>query len=63
MLNSGLGYSDEFEKEVCLYSGKPASAFLQIQPKEWFDQVRKEGGAFIKTVKTKVWDYRFYFHD
>lgn len=42
MLNSGLGFSDEFEKEACKYSEKSSSKFKQ-QYKE-----------FIKSVKDKV---------
>ena len=53
MLNSGEGFSDEFELEACLYSEK-ASNKLKQQYNEWLTNVRKGGGAIVKTVKNKV---------
>jgi hypothetical protein len=53
MLNNGLGFSDEFEMEACNYSDKSSSKLKQ-QYKEWTYTMRKEGSAFLKTVKNKV---------
>ena len=53
MLNSGLGFSDEFEMEACNYSDKSGSKFMQ-QYREWTYAMRKEGSAFIRSVKDKV---------
>ncbi|XP_037079283.1 DENN domain-containing protein 1A-like [Pollicipes pollicipes] len=53
MLNSGQGFSDEFELEACLYMDKSSSRLAQ-QYKEWTSNVRKEGGAFFKTVRSKT---------
>jgi hypothetical protein len=53
MLNNGLGFSDEFELEACNYSEKSSSKLKQ-QYKEWTYTMRKEGSAFLKTVKNKV---------
>lgn len=53
MLNSGLGFSDEFEMEACQYSEKSSSKLKQ-QYKEWTSSMRKEGTAFFKSVKEKV---------
>lgn len=53
MLNNGLGFSDEFELEACNYSEKSSSK-LKHQYKEWTYAMRKEGSAFLKTVKNKV---------
>lgn len=52
MLNAGLGFSDEFELEVCNYSDKSGSKLQQY--KEWVHTMRKEGTAFFKTVKNRV---------
>lgn len=49
MLNSGLGFSDEFEMEACSYSAKSSSKFMQ-QYKEW----AKETLALFRSVKDKV---------
>lgn len=54
MLNNGLGFSDEFELEACRYSEK-ASSKLKQQYKEWTSTMRKEGSAFFKSVKDRVW--------
>lgn len=53
MLNNGLGFSDEFELEACNYSEKSSSKLKQ-QYKEWKYTMRKEGSAFLKTVRNKV---------
>ncbi|XP_046996631.1 DENN domain-containing protein 1A-like isoform X2 [Schistocerca americana] len=53
MLNSGLGFSDEFEMEACNYSGKSSSKLKQ-QYKDWTSTMKKEGTAFFKTVKSKA---------
>lgn len=53
MLNSGLGFSDEFEMEACNYSDKSGGKFMQ-QYREWTYAMRKEGSAFIRSVKDKV---------
>lgn len=53
MLNSGLGFSDEFEMEACSYSAKSSSKFMQ-QYKEWTYTMRKESSAFFRSVKDKV---------
>lgn len=57
LLNSGRGFSDEFEIECALYSermGKGSAQRLKQQYKDWAKNVKKEGGAFFKTVKEKV---------
>lgn len=53
MLNKGLGFSDEFEIEVCRYSEKSSSKLKQ-QYKDWTSSMRKEGTAFLKSVRDKV---------
>ncbi|XP_050469648.1 DENN domain-containing protein 1B isoform X2 [Bombus huntii] len=55
MLNSGLGFSDEFEMEACSYSAKSGSKFMQ-QYREWTYAMRKESSAFFRSVKDKVKD-------
>ncbi|XP_061938318.1 DENN domain-containing protein 1B isoform X4 [Apis cerana] len=55
MLNSGLGFSDEFEMEACSYSAKSGSKFMQ-QYREWTYNMRKESSAFFRSVKDKVKD-------
>ncbi|XKL60307.1 hypothetical protein PGB90_001323 [Kerria lacca] len=52
LLNAGLGFSDEFELEVCNYSDKSGSKLQQY--KEWVHTMRKEGTAFFKTVKNRA---------
>ncbi|KAI9556760.1 hypothetical protein GHT06_016551 [Daphnia sinensis] len=47
MLNSGQGFSDEFELEACLYSDKSSSRLKQ-QYKEWLTTMKKESGALFK---------------
>ncbi|XP_076647858.1 DENN domain-containing protein 1A isoform X3 [Halictus rubicundus] len=53
MLNSGLGFSDEFEVEACSYSAKSSSKFMQ-QYREWTHAMRKESSAFFRSVKDKA---------
>ncbi|RZF32373.1 hypothetical protein LSTR_LSTR001837 [Laodelphax striatellus] len=53
MLNAGIGFSDEFEMEACNYSDKTSSRLKQ-QYKEWSYTMRKEGTAFLKSVKSKA---------
>ncbi|XP_020708172.2 DENN domain-containing protein 1A isoform X3 [Athalia rosae] len=53
MLNSGLGFSDEFEMEACNYSEKSGSKIRQ-QYREWTYTMRKEGSAFFRSVKDKA---------
>lgn len=60
MLNSGLGFSDEFEMEACNYSDKSGSKFRQ-QYREWTCAMRKEGSAFIKSVKDKVKIFNLFY--
>ncbi|XP_014291494.1 DENN domain-containing protein 1B isoform X1 [Halyomorpha halys] len=53
MLNAGLGFSDEFELEACIYGDKNSSK-LKAQYKEWTYAMKKEGSAFLKSVKTRA---------
>ncbi|CAL1286946.1 unnamed protein product [Larinioides sclopetarius] len=53
MLNSGVGFSDEFEYEVNTYEVH-SSNNLKTQYKEWVTTMKKEGGAFLKNVKSKT---------
>lgn len=53
MLNTGQGFSDEFEFEIEGYSAKSGSKLKQ-QYKEWTTTMKKEGTAFFKSVKDKV---------
>lgn len=53
MLNSGLGFSDEFEMEACSYSAKSSNKFIQ-QYREWTYTMRKESSAFFRSVKDKA---------
>ncbi|KAL1130671.1 hypothetical protein AAG570_011913 [Ranatra chinensis] len=53
MLNAGLGFSDEFELEACSYCDKTSSR-LKAQYKDWASTMKKEGTAFIKSVKTRA---------
>ncbi|KAK7084371.1 DENN (AEX-3) domain, partial [Halocaridina rubra] len=52
-LNSGKQTSDEFELEVNVYCEKSSSKMKQ-QYKQFVTNVRKEGGAIMKTVKSKT---------
>ncbi|XP_050312405.1 DENN domain-containing protein 1A-like isoform X2 [Anthonomus grandis grandis] len=53
MLNTGRGFSDEFEFELENYSAKSGSKLKQ-QYKEWTATMKKEGTAFFKSVKDKA---------
>jgi len=53
MLNAGLGFSDEFEIEVCNYHEKSSNKLKQ-QYREWKSTVKREGSALLKTVKNVV---------
>lgn len=53
MVNNGTGFSDAFEQEVCSYSEKSSSKLKQ-QYREWASSMKKEGSAFIKSVKDKA---------
>ncbi|KAL0280357.1 UNVERIFIED_CONTAM: hypothetical protein PYX00_001670 [Menopon gallinae] len=50
LLNTGMGFSDEFEREACSYIGKSSSK----QYKEYLSTMRNQGSAFLKTVKNKA---------
>ncbi|CAI6362230.1 unnamed protein product [Macrosiphum euphorbiae] len=50
MLNAGLGFSDEFEMEVCNYHEKSSNR-LKHQYKDWTFTMKREGTALFKTVK------------
>ncbi|XP_072930663.1 DENN domain-containing protein 1A isoform X8 [Epargyreus clarus] len=57
LLNSGRGFSDEFEVECNNYAEKVSTGSgqrLKQQYREWAKTVKKEGGAFFKTVKDKA---------
>ncbi|XP_071519396.1 DENN domain-containing protein 1A isoform X7 [Panulirus ornatus] len=51
-LNSGKQTSDEFESEVSVHCEKSSSKVKQ-QYKQFVTNVRKEGGAIVKTMKNK----------
>ncbi|XP_066256358.1 DENN domain-containing protein 1B-like isoform X1 [Euwallacea similis] len=53
LLNTGRGFSDEFEFELENYSAKSGSKLKQ-QYKEWTSSMKKEGTAFLKSVKEKA---------
>lgn len=53
MLNTGQGFSDEFEFELEGYCAKSGSKLKQ-QYKEWTSTMKKEGTAFFRSVKDKV---------
>ncbi|XP_045596538.1 DENN domain-containing protein 1A isoform X2 [Procambarus clarkii] len=52
-LNSGKQTSDEFELEVSVHCEKSSSKVKQ-QYKQFVTNVRKEGGAIVKTMKNKT---------
>ncbi|CAH4038500.1 DENN domain-containing protein 1A-like isoform X1 [Pieris brassicae] len=57
LINSGKGFNDEFEIECNFYYDKSSSSSgqkLKQQYKDWAKNVKKEGGAFFKTVKDKA---------
>ncbi|KAI5701423.1 hypothetical protein M8J76_015491 [Diaphorina citri] len=61
MLNSGQGFTDEFEREACNYMDK-SSGTVKQQYKEWLRTVGKEGRAFVKTwVRERGKDVRFVY--
>jgi hypothetical protein len=53
LLNSGLGFSDEFELECVAFSDR-ANKRLKHQYAAITQNVRKESGAFVKAVKSKT---------
>ncbi|KAI4470684.1 denn domain-containing [Holotrichia oblita] len=55
ILGAGLGFTDQFETEVSVYSEKSSSKLKQ-QYKEWTSTMKKEGTAFFRNVKDKVKD-------
>lgn len=57
LLNSGRGFNDEFEVECNIYADKlntGSGQKLKQQYRDWAKTVKKEGGAFFKTVKDKA---------
>ncbi|XP_038216529.1 DENN domain-containing protein 1A-like isoform X2 [Zerene cesonia] len=57
LLNSGRGFSDEFEVECNNFADKlntGSGQRLKKQYRDWAKNVKKEGGAFFKTVKDKA---------
>lgn len=52
LLNAGLGFSDEFELEVCNYCDKSGSKIQQY--KEWLHTKKKEGTVIFKTIIKRV---------
>lgn len=57
LLNSGRGFNDEFEVECNIYAEKlntGSGQKLKQQYRDWAKTVKKEGGAFFKTVKDKA---------
>ncbi|XP_037299867.1 DENN domain-containing protein 1A isoform X3 [Manduca sexta] len=57
LLNSGRGFNDEFEVECNNYADKLSTGSgqkLKQQYRDWAKNVKKEGGAFFKTVKDKA---------
>ncbi|XP_046976819.1 DENN domain-containing protein 1A isoform X1 [Vanessa cardui] len=57
LLNSGRGFNDEFEVECNNYAEKVSTGSgqkLKQQYRDWAKTVKKEGGAFFKTVKDKA---------
>ena len=52
-LNSGKQTSDEFELEISVHCEKSSSKMRQ-QYKQFVTNFRKEGGAIMKSVKSKV---------
>ncbi|GIY73058.1 uncharacterized protein CEXT_67901 [Caerostris extrusa] len=54
-LNAGQGVNDEFEFELTSHEDK-ASFRLRNQYRDWVSNMKKEGGAFFKNVKTKMKD-------
>ncbi|VDO94785.1 unnamed protein product [Soboliphyme baturini] len=52
-LNSGEGFMDEFEDECAMYSDKNFNKY-KYQYNEWMKNMKKEGGAFVKHIRSKV---------
>ncbi|KAK4315826.1 hypothetical protein Pmani_012982 [Petrolisthes manimaculis] len=53
-LNGGRQTSDEFELEASVYSEKGGGGKVKQQYKQFVTSVRKEGGAIVKTMKSKT---------
>lgn len=53
MLNSGQGFSDQFELEACLQLQK-SNTRLSRQYREWLGSVKKDGGALLKTFRNRT---------
>ncbi|XP_055941390.1 DENN domain-containing protein 1A-like isoform X2 [Argiope bruennichi] len=54
-LNAGQGVNDEFEFELTAHEDK-TSFRLRNQYRDWVTNMKKEGGAFFKNVKTMMKD-------
>ncbi|XP_013179558.1 PREDICTED: DENN domain-containing protein 1B isoform X2 [Papilio xuthus] len=57
LLNSGRGFSDEFEIECNNYAEELSTGSgqkIKRQYRDWAKSVKKEGGAFFKNVRDKV---------
>ncbi|KRZ78074.1 DENN domain-containing protein 1A, partial [Trichinella papuae] len=52
-LNTGVGFQDQFEEECNRYSGKESSR-IKYQYNEWMNNMKKEGGAWVKQIRSKV---------
>ncbi|KRZ87508.1 DENN domain-containing protein 1A [Trichinella sp. T8] len=51
-LNTGVGFQDQFEEECNCYSGKESSR-IKYQYNEWMNNMKKEGGAWVKQIRSK----------
>ena len=55
MLNDGKGFTDEFENEAVRFQEKVShNSKLRTQVNNLGTSVKKEGGAIVKAVKSKV---------
>lgn len=55
MLNTGRGFSDEFEDEVIRFQeAQNNNSKLKQQYAQISSSVKKEGGALVKAVRSKV---------
>ncbi len=54
LLNSGRGFSDEFELECVAFADRANNKRLKNQYTAMTQNVRKESGAFVKAVKNKA---------
>ncbi|CAG0918019.1 unnamed protein product [Notodromas monacha] len=55
IMNSGQGFSDEFELEAALHAVTSESKSVPSAVlKDWMGSVKKEGGHLLKTVRTKA---------